>query len=154
MLVVPRSRSAARVGHGLAICLFLTAALAGCSARVAGSPDPSISASGFPIGTYVKDFVEPQFGPARIAWTFEADGSWAEIPLDGAPIGAKPIRGSYAVSGDVVTIATEYPPDFGTSSHAWRFVDGRLLTRYQSSNIPEDADWFAMLDPIPWIRLE
>lgn len=154
MLVVPRSRAAARTGRGLAFCVFALAALAGCSARAPGAPDPTIAASGFPFGTYTKDFVEPQLGPARIAWTFEADGRWAEVPLDGAPVGATPIRGSYTVDGDVVTIATNYPPDFGTSRHVWRIADGRLWTTYQSSDFAEDADWFAMLDPIPWIPLE
>ena len=150
MLVVPRSRKTARTGHGLAIGLFVAAVLAGCAARTPGAPDPTIAASGFPIGTYVKDFIEPQHGPTRIAWTFEPDGSWAEIPLEGAPIGVPPIRGTYTISGDVVTIATEYPPGLGTSSHAWRSVDGRLWTTYRSSDNPEDAGWFAMLDPIPW----
>ena len=151
MLVVPRSRKTARTSHGLAIGLFVTAVLAGCSTRAPGAPDPTIAASGFPVGTYVKDFVEPQFGPTRIAWTFEPDGSWAEIPLEGAPIGVPPIRGTYTISGDVVTLATEYPPGLGTSRHTWRSVDGRLWTTYRSSDNPEDAGWFAMLDPIPWI---
>jgi len=154
MLVVPRSPTTARTGQGLAISLLVAAALAACSARVPGPPDPTIAESGFPLGTYVKDFIEPQFGSTRIAWTFEPDGSWAEVPLEGAPIGVPPIRGTYTVSKDVVTIATTYPPDFGTSRHAWRFVDGRLWTTYESSDNPEDADWFAMLDRIPWTPLE
>jgi hypothetical protein len=154
MVVVPRSRTTARTGHRLMIGLIAVAMLAACSDRVPGSPDPTIASSGFPVGSFVKDFVEPQFGPSRLAWTFETDGSWAEIPLEGAPIGVPPIRGTYAVSGDVVTLATEYPPDLGTSRHTWRFADGRLWTTYQSSDNPEDAGWFAMLDPIPWIPLE
>ena len=154
MLVGPRSRTAARTGHRLAIGLVAAAVLAACSGHVPGPPDPSIAASGFPVGTYVKDFIEPQFGPTRIGWTFDPDGNWAEIPLEGAPIGAPPIRGTYTVSGDVITIATSYPPDFGTSRHAWELRDGRLWTTYRSSDLPEDADWFAMLDPIPWVPLE
>jgi len=154
MAVVPRSRMTARVGHRMVIGLIVVALLAGCSERVQGPPDPTIAESGFPVGSFVKDFVEPQLGTTRIAWTFDPDGSWAEIPLEGAPIGVPPIRGTYTVSGDVVTLATEYPPDFGTSRHAWRFANGLLWTTYRSSDNPEDAGWFAMLDPIPWIPLE
>ena len=154
MLVVPRSRTTAHTGQGVAICLVVAAMLAACSTRVAGPPDPTIAASGFPVGSYFKDFIEPEFGPTRIAWTFEPDGSWAEILLEGAPIGVPPIRGTYTVSGEEVTMATEYPPNFGTSRHAWRFVDGRLWTTYRSSDNPEDAGWFAMLDPLPWIPQE
>lgn len=158
MAIVPRSRPSARTGHrpvmGLVMGLIVAAVLTACSDRVPGSPDPTIASSGFPVGTYAKDFIEPQLGATRIAWTFEPDGSWAEVLLEGAPIGIPPIRGTYAVSGDVVTLTTEYPPDFGTSRHTWRFVDGRLWTTYQSSDNPEDAGWFAMLDPMPWIALE
>jgi hypothetical protein len=154
MVVVPRSRTTARTGRRLLIGLIVAAALAACSDRVPGSPDPTIASSGFPVGTYTKDFIEPQFGSTRIAWTFEPDGSWAEVLLEGAPIGIPPIRGTYAVSGDIVTLATEYPPDFGASRHTWRFVDGRLWTTYESSDNPEDEGWFAMLDPIPWIPLQ
>jgi len=154
MSVGPRSRTAARPGRGLVISLFVVAALAGCSGYAPGSPDPTIVASGFPVGHYVKAFVEPQFGPGRIAWTFEADGRWAEIPLEGAPMGATPVRGSYAVTGDILTITTDYPPGFGASRHTWLVTDGQLWTSYRSSDVDEDAEWFALLDPFPWIPLE
>ena len=154
MLVVPRSRTTDRPGRWLVIGLFVGAWLAACSSHTPGPPDPAIAASGFPVGSYVKDFVEPQFGPGRIAWTFAPDGRWAEVPLDGAPVGATPVRGSYTVDGDILTIATDYPPDLGTSSHHWRVADGRLWTTFESSEFPGDADWFAILDPAPWVPLE
>ena len=154
MLVVPRSPTAGKPGRWLVIGLFVGAWLAACSSHTPGPPDPTIAASGFPIGSYVKDFVEPQFGPGRIAWTFAPDGRWAEVPLDGAPVGASPVRGTYTVDGDVVTIATDYPPGFGTNSHRWRIEDGLLWTTFQSSDNPEDAGWFTMLDRAPWVPQE
>ena len=130
--------------------LMAAALLVSCTNRAASSPDPAIAASGFPIGTYTKSFVEPTFGPSTLAWTFGADGRWAEIPLEGAPVGAKPIRGTFHVDGDVLTIVTDYPPGFGTSRHTWRIEGGNLWTTYRSSDFAEDEGWFAMLDPVPW----
>ena len=154
MSVGRRSRTVSGGCRPLAIAVLVAAAMAGCSDAVPGSPNPTVVASGFPVGQYVKDFVEPQFGPGRIAWTFEGDGRWAEIPLDGAPIGASPVRGSYTVTGEVLTITTDYPPGLGTSRHVWR-VDGRdLWTSYRASDFAEDAGWFALLDSSPWVPLE
>ena len=45
-----------------------------------------------------------------------------------------------------MTIATEYPPDWGTSRHGWR-MDGDLLwTVFMDSDVPDDKDWFEALD--------
>lgn len=134
--------------------MTVTIALMGCGGRAAGPRDPAIAASGFPIGTFVKAFVEPTYGPGTLAWTFEADGRWAEIPLDGAPVGAFPIRGRFTVEGDLLILATDYPPGFGTSRHRWRVDGTSLWTTYQSSDFEEDAGWFALLDPAPWTPLE
>ena len=136
-----------------AATLVVGALLLACARQAPGPPDPSIEASGFPVGAYTKQFVEPTFGPSVLAWRFEADGRWAEIPLEGAPVGARPIRGRFTIEGDELIITTDYPPGFGASRHAWRMDGDNLWTTYLSSDLPEDADWFAMLDPSPWVPL-
>lgn len=133
--------------------LAIAIVVAACVGGTPSSPDPVIAASGFPVGTYTKRFVEPTYGPTTLAWTFSPDGRWAEIPVEGAPVGAKPIRGTFHVDGDTLTMVTNYPPGFGSSRHTWRIEGGELWTEFQSSDFEEDAAWFAMLDPIPWTRV-
>lgn len=149
---VPRRPEAMRAAS-VAWWLIATIFVAACAGRGGGAPDTAIAASGFPLGTYTKSFVEPTYGPSTLAWTFGADGRWAEIPLKGAPVGAKPIRGTFRVDGDLITITTNYPPGFGTSRHTWQVDGDSIRTRFQSSDFEEDAAWFAMLDPVPWTRL-
>lgn len=151
MSVRPRAKG---TGSPWRVVAWVVAALlvAGCAGEAPGSPDPAIVASGFPVGTYTKRFVEPTYGPTVTAWTFAPDGRWAEIPLGGAPVGAKPIRGTFRVDGDILTFITNYPPGFGTSRHAWRLEGEDLWTTFLSSDNQGDAEWFAMIDPIPWTR--
>jgi hypothetical protein len=130
----------------------LAIAAAACAGETSGSPDPAIAASGFPVGTFTKRFVEPIYGPSTLAWTFAPDGRWAEVPLDGAPVGARPVRGTFQVDGEILTIVTNYPPGFGSSRHTWRIEGDELWTEFRSSEFEGDAEWFAMLDPIPWTR--
>lgn len=151
MVVRPHGKVASRPRR-LVAWLVIALLAAGCAGEAATSPDPAIVASGFPVGTYTKRFVEPTYGPTVTAWTFAADGRWAEIPVEGAPVGAKPIRGTFRVDGDILTFVTNYPPGFGTSRHAWRLEGEDLWTTFLSSDNEGDAGWFAMIDPIPWTR--
>jgi hypothetical protein len=139
--------------------LVLSAASAGCGGNGSttnASISPEIASSGFPLGTFTKEIRDPFLGRVRLAWTFAGDGRWAEVPeaLDGQRLDAPVVRGSFGVTADTLTIATEYPPDWGTSEHTWR-LEGRLLwTDFVSSDVDGDADWFAMLDTQPWVPLE
>jgi hypothetical protein len=56
----------------------------------------------------------------------------------------------YSVDGSDVTIATDYPADWGTSRHAWRMDGDVLWTVFLESDVPEDKDWFEALDSQPW----
>jgi hypothetical protein len=144
------SRSAlTQLGLAVASALLVTA----CgSSSDATRPPAATSASGFPIGAFSKELRGPELGPVRLVWTFEADGRWAEIPLalEGQTLRAPVVRGHYTVDGDTVTIATEYPPDWGTSRHGWRMDGGDLWTSFIESDIPDDEDWFISLDSRPW----
>jgi hypothetical protein len=110
--------------------------------------------SGFPTGTFAKDIVDPPMGRVRLHWVFGPDGRWAEVPeaLDGQALPAPPVRGTYRVDGDLVTIATDFPAGWGTSSHRWRLDGDELWTTFESSDNPDDEGWFAMLDATPWRR--
>lgn len=148
-----------RRGLGL---LLATLVMAGCG-FVPSDPAPpdssiaaGIAAAGFPVGTYSKVFEDPPGRRVRLAWTFGPDGRWAEVPtaLDGQTLPGGPIRGTYRIDGDRLTIATNYPPDFGTSEHTWRIEGSSLWTTFVSSELEGDQEWFAMLDPMPWVPLE
>lgn len=135
---------------GVAMVLVVPAACAGD--RPAGTAP--MAPPGFPVGTFAKEFLDPFLGRMQINWTFDPSGRWAEIPiaLDEQAIGATVVRGRYIVEGESVTIASDYPPGIGTSRHAWRLDGDRLWTTFESSDNEDDAEWFAMLDPAPWIR--
>jgi hypothetical protein len=143
------SRSASMLGGVLLATGVLVAACATSAPQSSASP---ISSSGFPLGTFSKELTDPELGRVRLVWDFEPDGRYAEIPfaLDGQTLKAPTIRGTYAVDGGTVTIAIEYPPDWGTSRHGWR-MDGDLLwTVFVESDVPEDKAWFEALDSRPW----
>ena len=146
---------------GLTVLISGAAAMvvAACGASIApatgtGAPsaDP-VTAAGFPLGSFAKEVQEPQHGRIRLVWTFEDGGRWAEVPfaLEGQSLNMPAVRGTYTVDGDTVTLATEFPPDWGTSHHTWRLEDDRLWTSFISSTNPEDADWFRALDDRPWV---
>jgi hypothetical protein len=132
----------------IGLMLALVGACAAPSFPPAGV-DPS---TGFPYGAFAKEIDDPDFGRVGIHWSFTSDGRWAEIPhaLDGQTLPIVPVRGRYAVDGDEVTMTTDFPPGMGTSVHTWR-VDGEdLWTTFVSSDLPDDAAWFAGLDRQPW----
>ena len=135
--------------------------VASCGAPVAPSSrgdataaNPA-TASGFPLGSFAKEVQDPELGRIRLAWTFEEDGRWAEVPfaLEGQSLNVPAMRGTYTVEGDTVTLATEFPPGWGTSQHTWRLDGDRLWTSFVSSTNPDDADWFKTLDDRPWVSI-
>jgi hypothetical protein len=143
------SRSASVLGGILLVTGVLVAA---CTAPTSAPRDPAIAASGFPLGTFSKVLSHPDLGRVRLVWDFEPDGRYAEVPLalDGQTMKAPTVRGRYAVDGSTVTIATDYPPDWGTSRHAWRMDGDVLWTVFLESDVPDDKDWFEALDSQPW----
>jgi hypothetical protein len=147
------SRSISRSAPVLVVIALVAGILAAscASTRVASSEHP-IAASGFPLGSFAKEVRLPDLGHIRLVWTFEPDGRYAEIPfaLDGQTLLAPTVRGTYAVDDGTVTIATDYPPDWGTSRHGWRMDGDRLWTFFMDSDVPDDKDWFEGLDSQPW----
>ena len=143
------SRSASAL---VAIVLVAGILAASCATARAPSSEHPLGASGFPLGAFAKEVQLPDLGHIRLVWTFEPDGRYAEIPfaLDGQTLMAPTIRGRYVVDGETVTIATEYPPDWGTSRHGWRMDGDRLWTFFMDSDVPEDKEWFEGLDSQPW----
>jgi hypothetical protein len=132
--------------------LAIGALTAGCAASAPGPSDHPVAPSGFPLGTFSKELNDPELGRVRLVWDFEPDGRYAEIPmaLDGQTLKAPTVRGRYSVDGSDVTIATDYPADWGTSRHAWRMDGDVLWTVFLESDVPEDKDWFEALDSQPW----
>ncbi len=143
------SRSASALGG---ILLATGVLVAGCTASAPVASDHPVGPSGFPLGTFSKVRSDPELGRVRFVWDFEPDGRYAEIPLalDGQTLMAPTVRGRYTVDGSTVTIATDYPPDWGTSRHAWRMDGDALWTVFLESDIPDDKDWFEALDSRPW----
>jgi hypothetical protein len=143
------SRSASVLGG---ILLATGVLVAACATSTPAPRDHPISPSGFPLGTFSKELSDPELGRVRIVWDFEPDGRYVEVPfaLDGQTLKAPTIRGTYAVDGETVTMATEYPPDWGTSRHGWRMDGDRLWTYFIESDVPGDKDWFEALDSRPW----
>ena len=118
-------------------------------------PPAGIRPDGFPTGVFVKSFIDPDVGPIRLAWVFDADGDWAEVPeaTAGETLPGGPVRGQYTVDGDLLSITVDAPTFLGDHRHRWRLEGDRLITTYEDSELPEDAGWFAMLDRQPWVRV-
>ena len=127
-------------------------AIVGCGGG--STPAPSgVTDEGFPLGSFVKELDDPEVGGRiRIVWTFTGDGRFTEVPLalDGQRLDALPVRGTFTAAADAVTIATNYPPGMGTSTHGWRLDGDRLWTFLLESSNPDDAEWFEDLDSRPW----
>lgn len=139
------------------LAVLLVSAVAAVACSVPGSTPPAAGArpDGFPTGVFAKLFDDPYLGPMRLSWVFEPDGDWAEVPeaTAGQTIATGPARGRYVVDGDLLTLEVDHPSAWGWSRHRWRLDGDRLVTLYESSELPEDADWFAMLDAQPWVRV-
>jgi hypothetical protein len=139
----------------LALVLAAAVAVGGCAAGDA-PPPAGVRPDGFPTGVFGKSFVDPDFGPLRLYWIFDADGDWAEVPeaTAGQTISETgPARGHYTVDGDLVSITVDDPPVWGDHEHRWRLEGDRLITAYEDSEDPNDADFFHMLDEQPWVRV-
>lgn len=118
-------------------------------------PPAGVRADGFPTGVFVKSFVDPDAGPVRLSWIFDADGEWAEVPeaMAGQTWPGGPARGHYTVDGDLLSITVDAPSFWGDHQHRWRLDGDRLITTYEDSEIPEDEGFFEMLDRQPWVRV-
>ena len=142
--------------QGIRLAALVAAAVvgilvAGCAGSSVPAPSGTTTA-GFPLGSFSKVLEDPDVGRSLIVWTFTADGRFTEVPiaLDGQRFEAFPLRGTFTADGETVTIATNYPPDMGTSTHGWRVDGDRLWTFLVDSTNPEDTDWFKGLDSRPW----
>ncbi|MEO8229280.1 MAG: hypothetical protein ABI628_05895 [Chloroflexota bacterium] len=155
-------RLISRTVLAVVVRLGLIAVFAGaCGASVDMTPPPSepgqpTTAFGFPLGSFAKELQDPDNGHVRLVWTFGPDGRWTEVPfaLDGQSLHASPVRGTYAVDAGSLTIATDYPPGWGTSEHHWRMDEDLLWTEFVGSDNPSDADWFEPLDTRPWTPIQ
>jgi hypothetical protein len=134
----------------LAAALAVVACAAGDTPPVAG-----IRADGFPTGVFVKTLDDPDLGPLRLYWLFDADGDWAEVPeaTAGQAMNTGPARGHYTVDGDLLSITVDAPTFWGDHEHRWRLDGDRLITSYEDSEFPEDAAFFRDLDREPWVRV-
>jgi hypothetical protein len=154
---------APRIVAGMRLQRYLSAVLlvsvmgvVACGDAGATPPPAGVRPDGFPTGVFAKSFVGPGLGPVRLSWVFESDGDWAEVPeaTAGQTLQTGPARGRYIVDGELVTIEVDAPPAWvGWHRHRWRLDGDRLVTTYDSSTNPEDAEFFAMLDRQPWIRV-
>ena len=128
--------------------------VAGCAASDA-PPAAGTRPDGFPTGVFVKSFADPTLGPIRLSWVFDADGDWAEVPeaIAGQTLLGGPARGRYTVAGDLLSITVDAPSFWGDHQHRWRLDGDRLITTFEDSELPADAEWFAMLDRQPWVRV-
>jgi hypothetical protein len=152
----PRIVAAMRGQRRLPAAILASAlAVAGCLGTGATPPPADVRPDGFPTGVFTKSFVDPGLGSVRLSWVFEPDGDWAEVPeaTAGQTLLTGPARGRYVVDGELVTIEVDAPPFWvGWHRHRWRLDGDRLVTTYDDSTNPEDADFFAMLDREPWVR--
>jgi hypothetical protein len=127
--------------------------LAGCGGAGSSAAQSGATASGFPLGSVAKEVVDPDHGRVRIVWTFTRDGRFTEVqfPLDGQWLQTNPVRGTFTAAADRVTIAGDFPPGIGTSTHGWRRDGDRLWTFFVDSTNPDDHEFFEGIDSQPWI---
>lgn len=138
----------------LVTILVIAIAATGCAAG--DTPPPAgLRPDGFPTGVFQKTFDDPLFGPMRLSWVFDANGDWAEVPeaTAGQTIDTGPARGHYTVDGDVLSITVDSPPSWSDHRHRWTFEGDRLVTTFEGSDDPADAEFFAMLESQPWVRV-
>ena len=128
---------------------------AACVDGGATPPPAGVRPDGFPTGVFAKEFDDDTLGPMRLSWVFAADGNWAEVPeaTAGQSMNTGPARGRYVVDGDLVTLEVDRPTFWGWTRHTWRFEGDRLITTYDSSELPFDEAFFATIDDLPWVRV-
>ena len=150
---MPRHRRF-RAARAILAVVVIGAGVAACATADA-PPSAGIRPDGFPTGVFEKTFDDPTLGPTRLAWVFDADGDWAEVPeaMAGQTWPGGPARGHYAVDGDILAITVDAPTFWGDHRHRWRLEGDRLITTFEDSELTEDAEWFAMLDRQPWVRV-
>lgn len=88
-------------------------------------------------------------------WVFEQDGSWRQIQasLDASPIVNPVFSGRYTVAGSVVTVVTEFPPDYRDDGlrYAFELVEGAV--RFDLLN-PPDPMLPVIVETYPWTRTQ
>ena len=86
---------------------------------------------------------------------FDEDGAWAEVPeaTAGQTLPTGPARGRYVVDGDLVTLEVDRPTFWGWTRHTWRLEGDHLITTLDASELPEDAEFYATIDDLPWVRV-
>jgi len=144
-----------RTHRGIFVTLVAIAlAATGCAAADAPTT-AGVRPDGFPTGVFEKTYDDPDFGPMRLSWVFAANGDWAEVPeaIAGRTIDATPARGHYAVDGDLLSISVDFPPFWSDTAHHWKLDGDHLITTFEHSDDPIDAEFFGMLDREPWVRV-
>lgn len=138
----------------LAATVLVAIAVVACATGDA-PPPAGVRPDGFPTGVFVKSFDDPELGPVRLSWVFDADGNWAEVPeaMAGQTWPGGPARGHYTVEGDVLSITVDSPSFWADHQHRWRLEGDRLITTFEHSDMPEDEEFFGMLDRQPWVRV-
>jgi hypothetical protein len=151
--IVPAMVGRSRIAM-LVTVLAVVVMVSGCA--LGDAPPPAgVRPDGFPTGVFEKTYVDPDFGPMRLSWVFAANGDWAEVPeaTAGQTTDTGPARGHYAVEGDLLSITVDTPPSWSDTQHHWKLEGDRLITTFEHSDDPVDADFFASLDRQPWGRV-
>ena len=143
-----------RLATAVAAALVVAITAVGCATGDA-PPPAGVRPDGFPTGVFVKSFEDPELGPVRLAWVFDTEGNWAEVPeaMAGQTWPGGPARGHYTVDGDLLSITVDSPSFWADHQHRWRLEGDRLLTTFEHSDLPEDEEFFEMLDRQPWVRV-
>jgi hypothetical protein len=151
--IVPAMVGRSRIAM-LVTVLAVVVMVSGCA--LGDAPPPAgVRSDGFPTGVFEKTYDDPDFGPMRLSWVFAANGDWAEVPeaTAGQTTDTGPARGHYAVDGDLLSITVDTPPSWSDTQHHWKLEGDRLITTFEHSDDPVDADFFALLDRQPWVRV-
>ena len=152
--IVPAMVGRSRIAT-LVTVLAVVVLVSGCA--LGDAPPPAgVRPDGFPTGVFAKSIVDPEVGPVRLSWVFEADGDWAEVPEStaGRTLTWPVLRGRYTVDGDLLSINVDAPAaTVASHRHHWELEGDRLITSLVDSDNPDDIDWFHMLDQQPWVRV-
>ncbi len=58
------------------------------------------------------------------------------------------------MNGELLSITVDAPSFWGDHQHRWLLDVDRLITTYEASELPEDREFFAMLDRQAWVRVQ